>query len=136
MSCFPHAIAWVLVAFLAGCTSIPSRSCAPGEQDVVSETLYFGTQTPDGPVTSEQWAYFLGKVVTPRFPKGLTVWPASGQWRSADGSITRESSYVLNLLHPDDTANEAAIRSIADDYKQRFRQEAVLRVKSRACAAF
>lgn len=136
MSRFPHTIAWVLIASLAGCTSIPSRGCAPGEQDMVSETLYFGTQTPDGAVTSEQWAQFLSTVVTPRFPKGLTVWPASGQWRSADGSITRESSYVLNLLHADDTANEAAVRSIADDYKQRFRQEAVLRVKARACAAF
>ena len=112
------------------------RSCAPGEQGMVNEMLYFGTQTPAGAVTTEQWSQFLGTVVTPRFPQGLTVWPASGQWQSADGSITREASYALNLLHPDDAASETAIRAILAEYKSRFRQEAVLRVKSSACASF
>ena len=62
----------------------------------------------------EQWRQFLAEVVTPRFPQGLTVWPASGQWRTQDGSITREASYALNLLHADDDANEAAVRAIVD----------------------
>lgn len=126
----------VLGACLGGCASLPANDCAAGEQRMVSEMIYFGTQTPDGAVTSAQWTQFLGEVVTPRFPQGLTVWPASGQWKSTDGSITREASYALNLLHADDAANEAAIRAIVDDYRTRFRQEAVLRVKSRACASF
>ena len=51
---------------------------------MVSEMLYFGTQTPDGAVTAEQWTQFLATDVTPRFPRGLTVWPAAGQWQSAE----------------------------------------------------
>lgn len=123
-------------AFPASCTTVPIDDCARGEQAMVSEMVYFGTQTPDGVVSAEQWSQFLAAKVTPRFPQGLSVWPASGQWRSADGSIVREESYALNLLHPDDAPSEAAIRAIVDEYKARFRQEAVLRVRSRGCASF
>ena len=136
MTLRPAMAAFVLAGCLGGCASLASRDCSPGEQRMVSEMIYFGTQTPDGAVTPEQWTRFLGEVVTPRFPQGLTVWPAAGQWKAADGSITREASYVLNLLHADDAANEAAVRAIVGDYRARFRQEAVLRVKSRACASF
>ncbi|HJW46069.1 MAG TPA: DUF3574 domain-containing protein [Lysobacter sp.] len=131
----PQLMAALALA-MSACASLPPTGCAAGEQPMVSEMLYFGTQTPDGAVTPEQWAQFLATVVTPRFPRGLTVWPAAGQWRSADGSITREASYALNLLHADNATNEAAIRAIVGDYKTRFRQEAVLRVKSRGCASF
>jgi hypothetical protein len=120
----------------AGCASLRAQSCAGGERPLVADTLYFGTQTPDGAVTPTQWSQFLGDVVTPRFPQGLSVWPASGQWRSSDGSITREGAYVLNLLHPHDSANDAAVREIAADYKRRFRQQAVMRVRTPACVSF
>jgi hypothetical protein len=119
-----------------GCASLHAGSCGAGEQAMVEERLYFGTQTPDGTVTPAQWAQFLGEVVTPRFPQGLSVWPASGQWRSGDGSITREDAYVLDLLHPRDRANETAVREIVADYRRRFRQEAVMRVRTPACVAF
>lgn len=133
---FVRIAAASFMAGIAGCASAPAPACASGEQPMISEMLYFGTRTPGGIVTAEQWTQFLAEVVTPRFPRGLTVWPASGQWKSRDGSITREASYALNLLHADDAANETAIRAIVDDYRARFRQEAVLRVKSRACASF
>jgi hypothetical protein len=124
------------LACVGGCATTPSGGCTGSEEPMVSELVYFGTQTPEGTLTPAQWAQFLGEVVTPRFPQGLTAWPASGQWRGAGGAITREASQVLNLLHPDDAASEAAIRAIVDEYRTRFRQEAVLRVKSRACASF
>jgi hypothetical protein len=74
--------------------------------------------------------------VTPRFPHGLTAWQASGQWKGADGAIVREASFVLNLMHADDERADSAIRSITAEYKARFNQEAVLRVKSHACTSF
>jgi hypothetical protein len=98
--------------------------------------LYFGTQTPDGVVTPEQWTQFLATEVTPRFPRGLTVWPGAGQWQSASGGVTRESSYVLNLVHADDATSDAAVRAVVDAYRTRFRQEAVMRVRSHACTSF
>jgi hypothetical protein len=120
---------------LAGCQTAPAPRCAAHEQLSMSELIYFGTATPDGAVTDEQWSGFLRDEVTPRFPQGLTTWTASGQWRSQDGSLTREDSHVLNLVHGGDAATEQAVRELSESYKQRFRQEAVLRVKSHACSS-
>ncbi|MFC5571197.1 DUF3574 domain-containing protein [Lysobacter yangpyeongensis] len=129
-----------VAAATAGCASLRESAaasrCAADAQSMVQETLYFGTQTPDGSVTPAQWSQFLAETVTPRFPQGLSVWPASGQWRGTDGSIAREASYVLTLLHGDDPASDAAVRAIADDYRRRFRQEAVMRVRAPACVSF
>jgi hypothetical protein len=131
------ALPALLASVLAGCASAPPRlACAAGEERLVQDALYFGTATPTGVVTPGQWSGFLGGTVTPRFPQGLTVSHASGQWRGADGAIISEESYVLTLLHPDDAASERAVREIIDAYKQAFAQEAVLRVKSPACASF
>ena len=126
----------VLMFTAAGCASPRGPTCQVGEERAVSELLYFGTAKPDGTVTSDEWSAFLGTSVTPRFPHGLTVWQASGQWTGADGTIVRESSFVLNLLHADDERAENAVRAVAAEYKSRFSQEAVLRVKSHACTSF
>ena len=43
---------------------------------------------------------------------------------------------TLVLMVADDERAESAVRSIAAEYKSRFNQEAVLRVKSHACTSF
>lgn len=121
---------------IAGCAAGPHPSCAAGERRSVDELIYFGTGMAGGVVSEQQWAAFLRDVVTPRFPEGLTTWPASGQWRAGDGSLTLESTHVLNLVHAADDATEKAVRAIIADYKDRFRQEAVLRVKTGVCVSF
>lgn len=103
----------------------------------MSDALYFGTGKPGGGVVSAaEWSDFMREVVTPRFPAGLTAWPAAGQWRDSRGSIEHEASYVVSLVHPDDAASEAAVRAIVAGYKTRFAQEAVLRVTTAACASY
>ncbi len=123
-------------AFLAGCATLQGPACASSEQRLVSEMLYFGTEKPGGVVSAEEWSNFLSGEVTPRFPKGLSVWPAAGQWRSNDGSLTREDSFVLNIVHPDVESSEKDVQAIVAEYKSRFHQEAVLRIKSHACISF
>jgi len=110
-------------------------ACAPAihsgaREPVVVERLYFGRHSADTLiVTDSAWAVFVTEVVTPRFPAGLTVWSATGQWRNPDGRIQREPSLVLELVLPTRTQNnDAAIVAIVAEYKRRFRQEAVLRV--------
>jgi hypothetical protein len=129
------SIAAVALA-LTACASTHHHVCKAGEQVALHDSLYFGTAKPNGVVTPEEWAEFLRSTVTPRFPQGLTVWQASGQWRSSDGAILREASHVLNLVHPNDEASEKAVLEIVAAYKSRFQQEAVLRVKAHACASF
>jgi hypothetical protein len=125
-----------LAVLLGGCATVREPACAAGEQRMVNELLYFGTAKPNGVVSAEESSAFLASVVTPRFPQGLSVWQASGQWQSADGSLTRENSYVLNLDHPESAAADKAIQEIIAEYKSRFRQESVLRVRSYACMSF
>lgn len=126
----------VVSAFLAAaCAPAPERACMPGEQRLVNELLYFGLAKPGGVVTPDEWSEFLQSSVSPRFPEGLTAWQASGQWKSPDGSITRETSYVLNLLHSGAEPAEAAVRAVVSEYKARFQQVAVLRVRGHACTS-
>ncbi len=129
----PRVPAVLLALALSACASAPTLRCASGQQAMTSETLYFGTAMPDGTVGAEDWQRFLADVVTPRFPDGLSVWPASGQWRGADGVIVRESSYVLNVLHDGSAPKRRAIDEISRAYRERFRQEAVLRTTAPMC---
>ena len=121
---------------LSSCASLHKSSCQGGEQFAIQDSLYFGTGKPDGVVTAGEWTAFLEATVTPRFPQGLSVAEASGQWRGADGSIVRESTHVLHLVHPDDTPSEKSVAEIVAAYKAQFQQEAVLRVKSNTCISF
>ena len=125
-----------IVFVASGCASVREQRCSPGEEHSVNNVMYFGTAKPTGVVTPEEWAEFLRASVTPRFPQGLTAWQASGQWKGADGAIVQEASFVLSLVHPDDERSEGAVRTIASEYKSRFNQEAVLRLKSHVCASF
>ena len=101
------------------------------------ESLYFGTAIPSGGrVTAEQWQRFLAEVITPRFPEGLTAWGAAGQWRNPAGELFKEDSYVLHVIHVDEPRYEGAMREIIGVYKDRFRQEAVLRSRAPTCISF
>lgn len=120
---------------LSGCAA-SSLSCGPGATAQVSEVLYFGRDMPAGEVSAADWAAFLRDAVTPRFPAGLTHWEAAGQWRGADGEVQRENSWVLNIVHPDDPAADVLIQRLIEEYRARFRQESVLRVRSAACVSF
>jgi hypothetical protein len=113
-----------------------SGICRPGEQAAIMESLYFGTAMPAGSVTQAQWQQFLAEVITPRFPDGLTAWAAAGQWRNPSGVLHKEDSYVLHVVHPEHERFEKAVREVIDEYKSRFDQEAVLRVRTPTCISF
>ena len=122
--------------FVSACTSIPGQVCHSDQAALTQESIYFGTGKKDGYVTSSEWSAFLDKTVTPKFPDGLTVTEASGQWKGNDGMIVKEPSYVLTIIHDDSKANSDAIVKIMDTYKTQFQQESVLRVTSKACVSF
>ena len=100
------------------------------------DSLYFGSTMPDGSVSPDDWQRFLAEEITPRFPEGLTSWTAAGQWRNGAGILEQESSFVLHVVHADTAQADAAILAVMKIYKERFRQEAVLRVRSTACISY
>jgi hypothetical protein len=134
-----HFGAWVLItlaATLNACASSYVVNCRNGDRVAIHDSLFFGTAKPDGFVTADEWAAFMESAVSPRFPRGLTLSRASGQWRGPDGEIVREDSHVLQIVHFDEPETESAVREIIKDYKARFRQESVLRIRTHTCASF
>jgi hypothetical protein len=95
------------------------------------DTLYFGTQKPEGGIVSDaEWQQFLAEEITTRFPSGLTTWEASGQWRDEHNVIERERTHIVQVVHPESREVEKQIDAIIALYKKRFAQEAVFRVRS------
>ena len=110
-------------------------SCGSSATPQVRTTLYFGLARPKGSVSELEWQLFLKDEVTARFPNGLTVWEADGQWRGRDGGIGHERSKVLLLVHPDTADARAALQTVIAHYRKSFEQESVLWETARVCAA-
>lgn len=114
-------------------------ACAqPGEHAALQADLLFGRDIAGrGPVTDAERAAFLADTVTPRFPDGLTVWDAHGQWRDrATGGITREDSFVIRIIADGTADTRARLAAIRQAYMQRFRQESVGMTLAPTCASF
>lgn len=126
----------LLLAAIVACTSTQPTTCPPQEHPVVLESLYFGTARPDGVVTAQEWESFLRDTVTPHFPEGLTSWTASGQWTTSTGALRQEASYILQLGHDATQEKDQAVHHLIETYKRRFRQDAVMRIRSYACRSF
>jgi hypothetical protein len=111
-------------------------SCALGEPFTRTE-LFFGRDRPEGAdVSDAEWATFVDTVVTPRFPDGLTVFDADGQYLPTDGELIKEDSKVLLLLHDGSAEISQDIEEIRERYKTQFAQESVLRIDTDVCVSF
>ena len=78
------------------------------------------------------WSAFFHEVVTTRFPEGLTVWRAEGQWTDPSGQLVHEPVLIVEVLHSAEARADSSLTVIAREYKRRFRQSAVLRVTTPA----
>ena len=88
-------------------------------------------------VSEAQWRAFLVREMTPRFPDGLTVFDAHGQWRDAKNrKIVREPSKIVRIILSADAQATGKIEAITSAYKQQFRQDAVGVVMRPACVSF
>jgi hypothetical protein len=97
----------------------------------------FGRARPDGSLISEvEWIAFVDEHVTPRFPDGLTVVDARGQYRTRAGQIVREPSKLLIVLHDGSSRSRAALEEIRTAYKRLFDQESVLIMSAPARASY
>jgi hypothetical protein len=109
--------------------------CGVASAAQIRTTLYFGLSRPKGSVSELDWQIFLRDEVTRRFPDGLTVWQAEGQWQTPAGSIDREQSKVLLLVHADTPAARQSVQAVIQAYRSTFEQQSVLWESSRVCVA-
>jgi hypothetical protein len=132
----PTVTLLALVLSLAACAAQPD--CVAPASRATQVDLYFGRDIAgSGEVSDAQWAQFLDQEVTPRFPAGLTVSDARGQYRdTSTGRIDRERSKRLTIVVADVISARPALDAVAEAYKKRFQQQSVLRIESPVCAAF
>jgi hypothetical protein len=115
----------------------PSRACNPPSQTMWRLELLFGMKKPDGDdVAEDEWRAFLDVEVTPRFPDGLTVLTGYGQWRATSGRVGSETSRVLLVWLKPSVANNDKIEAIRMAWKNRHKQESVMRVDDTSCVSF
>lgn len=108
-----------------------NRACSGGS---IRSELYFGLQKPDGAsVTEAEWQDFLDKSITSRFPDGLTVFDACGQYKDQKGKIIREKTKVLVIVHKD--GKDGDLNKICQEYMKAFSQELVFRTTTRVSSS-
>jgi hypothetical protein len=87
-------------------------------------------------VSETAWQRFMAREITPRFPDGLTVTDAFGQWRDPDGRIVREPSKRVQIVLPGKPDDGARLDAVMSAYKRQFRQRSVGLIVQPACVSF
>lgn len=115
-----------------------ASTCRAGQQSRLMAELTFGRDIGRRVGVSEAaWRRFLDREVTPRFPDGLTVVSAAGQWRDRNtGRIVREPSKLLMIVLPGNADDQMRLDAIVAAYKRHFHQQSVGVIVQPACAAF
>lgn len=127
-------MAIALALSLTACSVFPDTSCPAGLTPMTQTQLFFGLSIPAGGEVSEaEWQRFVDDEITPRFPDGLTIEAARGQWEGASGIARESAKHLIIVLPRSETAKLDALRSA---YKGRFDQDSVLLVESRVCGSF
>ncbi len=130
-------VALAIIIATAACSAKVASSCPDGAEQWVKYELFMGRGGPSGEVVDDaSWDSFLSEEVTSRFPDGLSVIDAYGQWRNPDATIEKELSKLLVILAPPGDTSSGLMNEVANEYKERFRQEAVLKVTSETCVEF
>ena len=88
-------------------------------------------------VSERAWMRFVARQLTPRFPDGLTITDAIGQWRDASsGVIVREPAKRVEIVLPGNDDDQARLDAVVQAYKRAFRQRSVGVIVRPACVAF
>jgi Protein of unknown function (DUF3574) len=113
-------------------------SCHGAQQPRQIAELLFGRDVGHRLGVSESaFARFVAREITPRFPDGLTISDATGQWRDRGAAvITREPSKRVEIVLPGAADDESKLDAIVAAYKRRFHQHSVAVILRPACVSF
>jgi hypothetical protein len=116
----------------------PSADCRAGQKPAQVAELMFGRNVGARFAVSEsQWGRFVDREIMARFPEGLTVYDAGGQWRDrASNKIMREPSKVVQIVLPGRDDDMTRLSEIVETYKARFKQQSVITIVRPACVSF
>jgi Protein of unknown function (DUF3574) len=117
---------------------MPALSCHGAQQPKKVAELMFGRDIGNHVgVSDAAWSRFVAREMTTRFPDGLTISDAVGQWRDRDnGGIVREPSKQVEIVLPGNDDDEARLDAIVAAYKRAFNQQSVGVIVLTACVSF
>ena len=107
--------------------------CGGSSAPQLRTTLYFGLARPKGSVTELEWQIFLRDEVTRRFPDGLTVWEAEGQWRTPLAASIASSRRSCCWSIPIRRRHGRSVQAVIDANIKTFEQQSVLWESARVC---
>jgi hypothetical protein len=131
-----------VIVLTAGETGIGAQTSAPSchgtQQPKMVAELMFGRDIGRRVGVSEAaWVHFVAREMTPRFPDGLTITDAIGQWRDRDsGRIVREPSKHVEIVLPGNADDDTRLDAIVAAYKRAFHQQSVGVIVRSACVSF
>lgn len=131
------AVALLTAIALAGAANAQIACRADQKSSAVVEMM-FGRKIGDRiAVTNTAWARFVDREITPRFPDGLSVVDAAGQWMDTEKKrVVREPSKIVTIVLRDSDKGQSEIDAIAEAYKKKFKQQSVGVIVRGACVSF
>ncbi len=131
-------LASVLLTSLVSGVAAQTLPCHGAQKPRQVVELLFGRNIGNRVGVSEAaWTHFVARELTPRFPDGLTVTDAIGQWRDrARGVSVREPSKRVEIVLPGNADDEARLDAVVEAYKRQFRQHSVGVIAWTACVSF
>jgi Protein of unknown function (DUF3574) len=135
-SAIPVIVALAAPARVAAQT--PALPCQGATKPHQVAELSFGRDIGHSVGVSEQaWARFVAREVTPRFPDGLTITDAVGQWRNpTSGRTVQEPTKQVEIVLPGKDDDEARLEAVVAAYKRDFSQHSVVVIVRTACVSF
>jgi hypothetical protein len=128
----------IILVLWSGAATAQAPDCRAGLAARQVAQLMFGRNIGGRLGVSEaEWGRFVDREISPRFPDGLTVLDAKGEWRdSARKTLVHEPSKLVEIVLPGKPDDAERLEQIAAAYKSRFRQQSVGIVVQGACVSF
>jgi hypothetical protein len=142
ISKLPHA---VLLSLFGACLILaqpvagqsPALPCSgPQRPRQVAELLFGRDIGRRRGVSDAAFARFVAGELTPRFPDGLTISDATGQWRDPTGGLAHEATKRVDIVLPGRADDQAKLDAVVTAYKRKFRQQSVGVIVQWACVSF
>jgi Protein of unknown function (DUF3574) len=132
------AVTLAAAAAAAAAAQVPAPACrGPLQRKQIAELMFGRSIGGRAAVSEAAWRRFVAREITPRFPDGLTIINAIGQWRDPrSGVITRELSKEVEIVLPGNDDEDARLAAVVAAYKRQFRQRSVGVIVLSGCVSF
>jgi hypothetical protein len=132
------AAALLLAISWSGGAGAQPVACAGAQKARQVAELLFGRKIGERLGVSERaFGRFVDREISPRFPDGLTVLDAAGEWNDTQRkTIVHEPSKVVEIILPGNADDLDRLGQIAEAYKRQFQQQSVGIVTRDACVSF